>query len=336
MPRAFAALPTCLALISAVGCAGRAPAVEPPALRAERIGLAIAVAEGHVARGQFDDAARVLDSPLATATDPGSQARLLVMRGRVAAAQAFGDQDSVAEGRRILERARAAAERAGDRASLGAALDARGWLEYAVALLVDHDFDRPRPWLTEALALREALGDRGPIAETLFHLGLTYEQEGKDAEARPRYERALALATAAGDDMTVSYALRHLAGYLERDGKADEALEYHRRCLALRIKTGQVRFAAFAMLAVGDGELAAQREAVAVAYYRQALGLAEAQANLPAIAASRVKLAGVDERAGRAAEALAHYQAAAELARTIGDAAMLAEIDASIARIGAR
>jgi tetratricopeptide (TPR) repeat protein len=288
-------------------CAASRPAPRAPTA------LVTQTASAHRARGQIAEAVRIVDEAIATA-DGDDALRLRVLRAGLAADSVFADPRLADRERAVAEASLTAARAGGDRALLAAALDARGFLEYGIALWGHRRFADARPFLTEALALREALGDGGPIAETLFHLGLSYEQEENLAEARPRYERALALATAAGDDSTTAFALRHLAGFLEAAGDRDGAIDYHRRCLALRIKIGQTRFVSFTLLAIGDGEVAAGREALAVPSYQQAFAIATAQGDRMGILWSRVALAGADERAGRKAEAATHLRASLAIA----------------------
>jgi tetratricopeptide (TPR) repeat protein len=331
---------SCLLALAVTACAARVPpatTAAPPAGRSDTVALSIEVAKGRGARGDFAGAATVLDDALAGVRgNVAAEATLLAVRGKLAGQEVFGNMPAAEAARAVLDRARRAAEAARDNAALASVLDSYGALEYAMALNAGRGYERARPWLTQALAMREGLGDQAAIAETLFHLGLTYEQEGKDAEARPRYQRSLELATAAGDEVQMSYALRHLAGYIAQDGDPEKALEYHRRCLALRIKNGHVRFAAYAMIAIGDGERAAKRDAIATALYQQAFALAEAQGNRAAVMASRVALAGVDERAGRHDQAIAHYRAASELATALGDAATAAEIRTALDRLASK
>jgi tetratricopeptide (TPR) repeat protein len=315
-----------LVLVSACAATPRPAAPTPP------VDLVAQVALAHRGRGAIAEAARLVDDAIAAAA-PADLPRLRALRAVLAADLVFVDPRLADRERAVAEAALAAVRTSGDRAALGTALDARGFLEYGVALWGHRRFADARPFLTEALAVREAIGDGGRIAETLFHLGLSYEQEENLAEARPRYERALALATAAGDDEITAYALRHLAGFLEAAGDRDGALDYHRRCLALRIKLGHTRFVAFTLLAIGDGELAAGREALAVPSYQQAFAIATAQGDRMAILWTRVALAGVDERAGRRADAAAHLRGSLTIAEELGLARVAAMLRGRIAAL---
>ncbi len=95
--------PALLLAIALTACAGRAGVggVEPPALRAERVRLAIAVADRHADHGDYAAAQRLLDDSLATVGgDPAAEASLLAARGRLAADRTFGDLAVADEGAR--------------------------------------------------------------------------------------------------------------------------------------------------------------------------------------------------------------------------------------------
>lgn len=141
------------------------------------------------------------------------------------------------------------------------------------------DHAESRALLAKALEVRRRLEDRRGQAETLFHLGLTWEHP-KDptaedyARARELYRESLALAYAGGFDYEASYGERHLAGQADEVGDLVGARAGFERSLALRRKAGATLVLSPAMTALADvlvklGETERARhlyeEAVAVA-----------------------------------------------------------------------
>jgi len=241
------------------------------------------LAEVDFRAGRLDQALRVLDGGRALVTPaeahPVDLARLELQRAKSAYYQASlaGAPYDAAIGalRAALERARAVGQPAlvaDAQDLLGLALYARDFGESA--------HDEARVLFSSALQARRGAGDRRGESESLFHLGLTFENckepTAQDLQrAREYYEQALMLALAGGFQIEASYAQRHLAGQLQEQGDLDGALRGFEESLRLREASAYGIYVPPALLAVGDvwkakGDLARARE-----FYARALAEAE-------------------------------------------------------------
>lgn len=275
--RRFAGL--ALALIAGVVLAApRCEALASPAGVAE----AIARAQSEWLAGRFDSAAETLD-----AVESASAGAALGARDRAALALARAElgyyrgwiaapveEAAIAE----LRSARAAAEGAGDEALVAEARDL-----LALALFVKNfrasDHAEARDLLESALAIRRRLDDRRGVAETLFHLGLTYEhpQDPTPADttrAGELYREALAVAVAGGFDYEASYAERHLAGQADDAGDLAAAIAGFERSLELRRRAGATIVVPPALTALADVLVKAGDPTRARELYEEALRIA--------------------------------------------------------------
>lgn len=217
-------------------------------------------ARSEVRAARFDAAERALaDGEAALGDGPTTAAELAALelsrveiayyRGFVVAPPAEATIDA-------LRAALRSAEAAGD-----AALTAEARDRLALGLFARDfragDHAEARSLLERALATRRELGDGRGVAETLFHLGLTWEHP-KDptpadaARAVERYQEALAVATAGGFGYEASYAERHLAGQADDAGDVAAARAGFERSLALRREAGATLVLAPALTALAD------------------------------------------------------------------------------------
>jgi tetratricopeptide (TPR) repeat protein len=233
--------------------------------------------------GRLEEAVRLLDRETPGATkgaSDGERVRLRLARARVAyyrGSLAGAKQDEVvAELRAVVGEA----ERSKDAALLADARDQLGLAIYGRDFRAT-DQAEARALFEPALASRRAANDRRAIAESLFHVGLTWENkkdptDAEKARARALHEEALAIAEASGFDVEASYAVRHLAGHKQDAGDLDGALAGFERSLALREKAGYAIYIAPSLIAIGDvwkdkGNAAKARE-----YYDRARAAADA------------------------------------------------------------
>ncbi|MES2952268.1 MAG: tetratricopeptide repeat protein [Pseudomonadota bacterium] len=156
----------------------------------------------------------------------------------------------------------------------GDALDALGLVLHFKAF-EDGNFDVASSAFKEAYALRKTSGDQRRLAESLFHLGLTYEHKAaataKDKrKANAYYQKSLALARAGGDKLGMSYAYRHLGGLLQEAGKFDAALGLFKKSQELRREIGFVIYLAPATGAIGDVYMEMKQYPEAIGYFKQA------------------------------------------------------------------
>ncbi len=104
-------------------------------------------------------------------------------------------------------------------------------------LLSNGKYDRAKPLLEQALAMRERLfkDDDPIIAESLNSLGVFYYRHGQPAQAEPLLKRALAIYEKAfgPDHLNVAYSLSSLSSYYFAYGQHAQAEALKRRALAI-------------------------------------------------------------------------------------------------------
>lgn len=249
---------------------------------AERVSSLIEASEAVRRAGRPADALHMIElaEPLLVAEASAlERARLRLQRVRCSyyqASLAGAAQDAnIAELQAVLKDAEALKDArllADVRDQLGLALYSRDFRA--------NGMEEPRRLFQQALDARHELGDERGVAESLFHLGLTYENK-KDASpeelrlAVENHEQALFIAGGRGYDIEASYAVRHLAGHKQDAGDLDAALAGFERSLMLRMRAGYQIYLAPALMAVGDvwkdkGDKAKARE-----YYQRALAEAD-------------------------------------------------------------
>lgn len=258
------------------------PSGTPPARMAPRVRNLLEVSEAVRRAGRPADAMRIIElaEPLiAPDSSPAERLRLRLQRVRCGYySQSLAGapyEASIEELRALLGEA----ERLEDALLLSDIRDLLGLAIYS------RDFRRtnleePRRLFERALAARRDAVDRRRIAESLFHVGLTWENK-KDPSAeelqraRASHEQALAIAEADGLDIEASYAERHLAGHRQDAGDLDGALAGFERSLALRAGAGYHIYLAPALLAVGDVWKDKRDAAKARGFYERALAEAD-------------------------------------------------------------
>jgi tetratricopeptide (TPR) repeat protein len=117
--------------------------------------------------------------------------------------------------------------------------------------------EEPRRLFEQALDTRRKLRDQRGVAESLFHMGLTFENKKDPSPEELRravasHEEALLIAEGGGYDIEASYAVRHLAGHKQDAGDLDAALAGFERSLMLRTRAGYHIYLAPALMTIGD------------------------------------------------------------------------------------
>ncbi len=173
-------------------------------------------AGAHLALGVFDRSVADRRRALTLIDDRDDALATRLHLGLGFAALAAGD---LASGQAALTDAQAAAERAGDRTSLGRIGAARG----LHAMLVD-DHAAARAAYERALTVHREVGDRVGEASSAAALAALLHEAGDLAEAEPLYARALALLRALGAERQAIVCLANLALLDEERDRRDDAL----------------------------------------------------------------------------------------------------------------
>ena len=225
--------------------AADATAFDAAAVRAESRTLTLA--------GNWERALALLDAAegRAGASDPRAKAALAAERGRVLMDMNFFHHRAPAPARAALEEAQRLAKAAKDRIVAADVAQSLGQLSYSAGFET-RDWKTPRSAFEKVLAEREKLADRRGLAETLFYLGLTYEQDGQPGPALERYQKSLAIAEETGDLVQQSYARRHIAGIQEERGEYSSAEKNIAAELDLRRRGGFAVGVPFALLQQAD------------------------------------------------------------------------------------
>ena len=208
-----------------------APSVDTAALREQARTLTLA--------GRWTDALKALDSAKMK-VPPGETATLAFIateRGRVLADSNFFHKDDPAPALAALQEGERLARTAGDELVLSEARMQLARIDYSAAFETK-DWKKPRAAFESVLAVREKLGDPKGISETLFYLGLTYEQDGQPDAAFERYTKSLAIAEKERDIILQSYVRRHMGGIQEERGELDAARQNIDLEVELRRKGG--------------------------------------------------------------------------------------------------
>ncbi|MEA2464204.1 MAG: hypothetical protein QOJ98_1951 [Acidobacteriota bacterium] len=182
-------------------------------------------------------------------------------RALIASANAHEQGGRLAEAARDYEAARVAAERAGDRTDLAAALSGIGYLQYYrgetndalrnlrraydVARAARNDegqrnaldmiahiyadpklgqYDRAIEYYRQILPQYEAIGAAENVADTLFNIGSTYERKEDLPAALDWYRRALAAEERLGRTEEAAFVKRSIGVTLGKSGRYAEAL----------------------------------------------------------------------------------------------------------------
>ncbi|WP_394838709.1 tetratricopeptide repeat protein [Pendulispora rubella] len=318
------------------GCASRATtqaAADGSALLAKSASTLAHAQEG---QGEFDRAERTLQSAIEQVKRDGTPealAELHAARAWVVVHRAFYGSVDEAATRKAIDEANAVARASTNRSAIANAADAAAFHEYRDILFNGGTYTKVRREFEQVVAAYEALGDLAGQARGLFHIGLTYEQEEKRAEARPYYERSLALAERADEPDVLSYPVRHLGYLFLEQGNIEEALRYQRRCLFLRIRAGLTRNIPYTYIAVGEVEMKKGELARARLYFNDALDLGRELHSESVSVGAHNALGQVDERENQHDAAARHYQEALILAEKMKRNADVKEASENLARV---
>jgi tetratricopeptide (TPR) repeat protein len=219
-------------------------------------------------------------------SDPNTPRQLLEQgsEAQIEAGFRAGDLD---RSRQLLQEARAHAALDGDAVTEAAALDRLGMnLHYQ---LIGHlmagepvdegDVDAEEALFQQALSMRQAIGEPGPIAESLFGVAIVHHVVRRDWDrAMPYLRQALEIVEAQPDRVdlyTRSEVYRHMGFYYGIvAGQPAEAVRYLQRSLDLREELGDPRRIPSGMVALAEAEMADRNATRAVELLRQAVAAA--------------------------------------------------------------
>jgi tetratricopeptide (TPR) repeat protein len=247
-------------------------------------------------------------------------ARLYAQIGKLRATRNFQGVKDYGATFSILTTARHHADLSASDARIADVLDLIGLTHYYRKLRTgEGTFDTAAEYFQQALARREFINDRRGIAETLFHLGLIYQNTDAEFAAAEMYARSAEIAYQDGYKLELSYAVRHLGAIAKTKGDLDTARNYAEQSLALREEIGFAIFLPFSHIALGDVCAAQGDWEAAGAHFEQAHRMnADTQLHTQTIFAL-LALARVSENEGNHAQARRQLEEALGIARRIDD-----------------
>lgn len=290
--------------------------------------------------GRWDEALTALNAGIGRATenrDTRAEAALRVELLRVVHDRSSyhrRDPEAVAE---ALVAAQTAAQKARVPKIDADLAQSVGQIRYSDAFS-NGDWQTPRALFVRAREGRKRAGDRRGEAESLFYLGLTYEQAGEKAPARERYEASLAISEQIRDASLQSFAHRHIGGLLEEEGRLDAAYGHIEQSVALRREARFLALLPFALIQQSDF-LAQHRRgerAKAIALLDEAIDVAEDAHSTRALSAARLSMAKLLSEDGQAGEALMVAQCGLRAARDFGDREGIADAEKQVSDLERR
>ena len=270
--------------------------------------------------GRWNDALKALDAAKTRvpAGDTAALAAIATERGRVLADSNFFHREDPAPARAALEEGERLARAAGDPLVLSEARMQLARLDYSAAFETK-DWKKPRAAFEGVLATREELGDQRGMSESLFYLGLTYEQDGQLDPALERYVRSLAIAEKEKNIILESYVRRHIAGIQEERGELDAARKNIDAEIELRKRGGFLVGVPFALRQKADFVAAhGPGKAEAVRLLEEAAAAAEKCGSTRALYLVQTDLSRLALESGDAKRALAYAEQAVATAKRFG------------------
>jgi tetratricopeptide (TPR) repeat protein len=170
------------------------------------------------------------------------------------------------------------------------------------------DLDQALTLFQQSMTLREELGDKQLIAESLNSIGRIYSIKGIKDRALEHFEKSLALLKKVGNDQEIAWSFWNIGSIYCHKGRLDKSLEYfklskkHFEKIGDKEGNGQALYCLSAM-AHDKGELDRALE-----YQRQSLGFYRELGNKSEIAKSLTKIGFIYISKGELDRALEYQQ----------------------------
>lgn len=293
-----------------------------PGLYKELVDVLNHLSEVYYYQGQLDMATQLYESNIyLLSAEPMTiedKARFQVQRGKMLYYQSSLADSGFEAAWAVLLEARKLAESAADKACLAKALNLIGSVLYAQAF-ANGNFEEPRLYFQHAFELRQQLADTQGMSESLFYLGLTYQNkdgrtEDDRAEGLKQFHEAQALAQAGGHKLEESYTVRHIAAEHQEDGDLEKALIGFERSLTLREQIGYKVYQPSALLTIGHVYRARQELDQAISYYQKAYDLAIQMNQTVSMVRLQMTLGDTEKENQNMHNALKHYETAHQTA----------------------
>ena len=287
-------------------------------------GIMLQLGQLHEAHAEFEQAADIYRSALATFEDLGVRTGVFAcLHGLATVRLRLGDYD---QARNLEERALAIAREAEDARDTAASLHSLGLLHEQQA-----EYEPARDLYEQSLALKREVGDRAGMANTLHQLARVHAIHGEYERARDLEQRSLALRRELGDRAGMAASLLSLGTLHMNQGEFGRARDLCQQSLAIAQEIGGRREAGACLYELGRVHEVQLEHGPARYYYRQALALMTALGDRFGMARALGQLGNVHLQEGDLDQAWELYHQAMAMNRELGDRAMLAH---NISQVG--
>ncbi len=128
-----------------------------------------------------------------------------------------------------------------------------------------------REYHQRSLEIREKLGHRRGIADSLNNLALVYQSKGEPDIAEEYHQRSLRIREELGSKPDIASSYNNLGNIYALKGETNLALEYHLRSLKIREELGHTQAIAMSLLNVGSITQRTGNLGRALEYYHRSL-----------------------------------------------------------------
>ncbi|MGD8545356.1 MAG: tetratricopeptide repeat protein [Candidatus Bathyarchaeota archaeon] len=171
----------------------------------------------------------------------------------------------------------------------------------------------------QSLKIKEELGNRKGIADSLNNLGLVYWSKGELNQALEHYQQSLKINKEIGNKKGIAVLLNNLGNVYRLRGELNQALEHYQQSLTISEKLGDKQDITKSLNNLGTiyrlkGELNQALE-----HYQQSLTISEKLGNKHDIALALNNLGDVYDLKGELNQALEYHQQSLKINKEIGN-----------------
>ena len=205
----------------------------------------------------YDEARRLLAVYVPIAEENGDASRL-ASSNRLNGVM-HRDQGHYAQGRELIERAKAAHEALGNRNQVAICLN-----EIGAAFAYEGNLEAARQAFQSSLEIKRDLGDKQGISYSLNGLGVIAEMQGDDELMAVYQHEALRLKREIGDMAAMTSSLQALSKFALKRGQPELASKYLQEGLEIVMRLGKKRVTSQFLMTVAHFELHRARPDVAL------------------------------------------------------------------------
>jgi CHAT domain-containing protein/Tfp pilus assembly protein PilF len=220
------------------------------------------------------------------------------------------------------------AERIGDRAGIGIALNDLGGIY--------NRQDRPEQaldCLQKGLAIFEDTGDKKGKARTLFNIGVTYDSQERFAEALQYYEKSLAIRVETGDRNAIATVLNNMGLAHRSLARYELSLELLQKSRAISEELNDKGQLNLSLNNIAIHYISQGRYAEALVYLQKCVKILEETGSAGGKRSLAIRLLNIGtiyRRQGRTDQALAHYHKSLNIFEDLNDQPGLANVENNI------